>query len=54
MNYKNQIYDDLCKVLTDYENNTATAEDLYNMLVHIQNHWETVITNPDENNLCGY
>lgn len=51
---KQKIYDELCRVLTDYENDIVGAEDLYNMLVHIQNNWEAVITNPDENNLAGY
>ena len=50
MSEKAKIYDSLCKILTDYENDTATAEDLYNILVHIQNNWETIITNPDEDN----
>ena len=54
MNQKTIIYDELCRVLTDYENDIVGAEDLYNMLVHIQNNWEAVITNSDENNLAGY
>jgi len=45
---KQMLYDELCRVLTDYEGNGselgATAEDLYDMLVKIQNNWECVIT----------
>jgi len=48
MNQKQAIYDELCRVLTDYEGNgsqkNATADDLYAMLVKIQNNWEGVIT----------
>ncbi len=51
MNAKQVIYDELCRVLTDYEGNgsdeRATADDLYCMLVKIQNNWETVITAQD-------
>ena len=42
------LYDELCRVLTDYEGNgseeSAEAGDLYGMLVKIQNLWEDVIT----------
>lgn len=44
MDKKKQIYDELCKVLTDFENMEADEEDLYNMLCKIQNSWEDVIT----------
>ena len=48
MNDKKMLYDELCRVLTDYEGNgsevKATANDLYSMLVEIQNRWEDVIT----------
>ncbi len=51
MNEKKQIYDELSRVLTDYEGNGspagASAEDLYDMLVKIQNKWDTVITAQD-------
>lgn len=39
---KKTIYDELSKVLTDFENMDANEEDLYNMLVKIQNNWEVV------------
>ena len=52
MNERNAIYDELCGVLTDYEGNgsdkKATANDLYHMLVKIQNRWEDVITKQDD------
>ena len=41
---KQELYDELSKTLTNYENHTANETDLYEMLVKIQNHWETVIT----------
>ena len=46
MNKKKEIYDELCRVLTDYENmeEDTTEEDLYNMLCKIQNSWEDIIT----------
>lgn len=48
MDRKQEIYDELCKVLTDYEGygaeGKATEDDLYYMLVKIQNNWEDVIT----------
>ena len=40
---KIEIYDSISKVLTDYENEEATAEDLYNTLIEIQNRWEDTI-----------
>ena len=48
MNEKNEIYDMICRVLTDYEEGNANAEDLYNVLVKVQNRWEDVITAQDE------
>jgi hypothetical protein len=41
---KRTIYDELCRVLTDYEEKSADSKDLYEMLVKIQNRWEDVIT----------
>lgn len=42
--FKKEIYDKLCRVLTDYENDRCSEYDLYDMLVEIQNNWECVIT----------
>jgi len=43
MNPDRMLYDEMCRVLTDYEGNGsedgADAEDLYNVLVKIQNQW---------------
>ncbi|MDE6947575.1 MAG: hypothetical protein K2P14_10380 [Anaeroplasmataceae bacterium] len=39
---KIEIYDELSRVLTDYEECTATGHDLYNMLVRIQNSWDLI------------
>ena len=47
MSTKQDIYDRLSRVLTDYENGTADAQDLYSMLVKIQVNWESVITAAD-------
>ena len=43
---KEQIYDEMCRILTEYENdnNMITENELYDMLVTIQNNWESVIT----------
>jgi hypothetical protein len=43
---KESIYDEMCRLLTDYENGSdmVTEYELYNMLVKIQNNWEAVIT----------
>lgn len=45
---KQDIYDNLCRVLTDYEGNgepenEGNAQILYNMLVEIQNNWENIV-----------
>jgi|GEM_PF-122734 len=51
MNKRQVIYDELSTVLTNYEGNGAdegaSADDLYNMLVKIQNCWESIITADD-------
>ena len=46
MNEKQKIYDEMCGILTEYEsgNDMITEYTLYDMLVKIQNNWETVIT----------
>lgn len=44
---KKSIYDQLSRVLTDWENQNAVDDDLYSMLVKIQRLWETVITAED-------
>lgn len=47
---KASIYDEMCRVLADYENREVQSDnidweaDLYEMLVKIQNNWEAVIT----------
>lgn len=50
---KESIYDEMCRVLTNYENtedgDKFTEYELYEMLVKIQNNWETVITAQEEN-----
>lgn len=47
---KEQIYDEMCRVLTEYENDNdmITENELYDMLVTIQNNWESVITKQEE------
>ena len=47
---KQTIYDEMCHIIADYENpafKDTTAENLYRMLVKIQNHWETITTEID-------
>lgn len=45
MNEAKKIYDELSKVLTDYEDmdGNCTEEDLYNMLVKIQSNWKSIV-----------
>jgi hypothetical protein len=47
-NDRSAIYDEICRVLTDYEGNGseegASAKDLYHMLVEVANRWEDTIT----------
>ena len=47
MDEKQMIYDELSRVLTDFENGMADDIDLYQMLCAIQNKWEDVITAVD-------
>ena len=47
MNQKQRIYDELSRVLTDFENGEASEIDLYNMLTIIQIRWEDTITVQD-------
>lgn len=50
MDKKKEIYDELCRVLTDYENPNDVKDynyidweaELYEMLVKIQNNWEFI------------
>ena len=46
MSDSRMIYDEMCRVLTDYEGNGSeaapVAEDLYDVIVKIQNHWEYI------------
>ena len=47
---KNELYDELSRVLTDYEtgeNGVIDESDLYEMLVKVQNNWEE-LTGEDE------
>ena len=49
---KNDLYDEVCRVLTDYEQQDGEdfivdADDLYQMLVKVQNNWEE-LTGEDE------
>lgn len=41
---REEIYDEMCRVLTDWETQEAVDDDLYNMLVKIQKRWEDTIT----------
>ena len=48
MSERDKIYDEICRVLTEWETQEAVDDDLYNMLVKIQNNWETVITKQED------
>lgn len=43
---REKIYDEMCKLLADYENGSdmVTEYELYEMLVEIQRRWEDTIT----------
>ena len=44
MNERDMIYDEACRVLTDYEENLVSDDTLYEMLLKIVNRWEDTIT----------
>lgn len=45
---KQQIYDELSRVLTNYEEDDDNSpNDLYYMLVKIQNRWEDIIASQE-------
>lgn len=49
---KNEIYDTMCRVMTNYEDGRYPSkdfafDDFYSLLVYIQNNWEDVITAQD-------
>ena len=46
---RKEIYDEMCRLLTEYEEGSDMVNqgELYDMLVKIQNNWETVITVQD-------
>ena len=53
INERNSIYDELCRVLTDYEGNgddeyVPNPESLYDMLVKIQNNWDDITSDVNE------
>ena len=41
---RESIYDEICRVLTEWETQEAVDDDLYWTLLKVQNNWETVIT----------
>ena len=41
---KTEIYDMICRTLTDYEEGECNENDLYSALCTVTNHWEDVIT----------
>lgn len=45
---KKSIYDEICRVLTEWESQEAVDDDLYNTLVKVVNNWEDVITAKEE------
>jgi len=40
MNEKQQLYDELSRILTEYEEDKIGEKDLYKILVKIQTNWE--------------
>lgn len=41
---RESIYNEICRVLTEWETQEAVDDDLYWTLVKVQNNWETIIT----------
>lgn len=46
---RHNLYDELCEILTEYEHpeeydHRTGADDLYNMLVKIQDNWDSITT----------
>ena len=41
---RDEIYNELTRVLTEYEEGLADERDLYSILVKIQNNWEYLFT----------
>lgn len=41
---REEIYDNLCRVLTNYEYGEYDETDLYYMLVKVQNNWNDIIS----------
>lgn len=39
---KNNLYDEICHVLTDYEEGKASKEDLYEVLCEVSANWEEI------------
>lgn len=44
MDEKKMLYDELSRMLTEYEEGLVTGDEMYDMLLKIQTSWETVIT----------
>ena len=42
MDFKSKIYDELSNILTMYDENLATGDDLYNILCKIQSNWDYI------------
>ena len=46
---RESIYDEICRVLTEWETQEAVDDDLYCTLVKVQNNWEIVIMTEESN-----
>lgn len=44
---RTEIYDMICRVLTEYEEGNYNGDNLYYALCNIQNHWEDIIIAED-------
>lgn len=49
---KKALYDEMCRLLTDFENQDDSncdivADDLYNFLVKLQNNWDELIVSEE-------
>ncbi len=44
---RNEMYDELSRILTEYEEGNCDADDLYHMLIKVQTSWADIITATD-------
>lgn len=41
---KNQLFEELCNVIEDYNNDKCSEMELYKMLIKLQNNWSKIVS----------